>query len=67
MLVLSRKTGERIQIGDEINVTVVEIRGSKVRLGFTAPNEVPIHREEVYLRVKNEPAVCAPEHGRCPR
>jgi carbon storage regulator len=51
MLVLSRKRGERIVIGQNIELTVVEVRGGKVRLGFTAPSGVPIHREEVYRRI----------------
>ena len=48
MLVLSRKKKESIIIGDGIVLTVIEIRGDKVRLGFEAPKEVPIHRQEVY-------------------
>ena len=52
MLVLTRKVGEQIFIGEDIRVTVVGIRGEKVRLGFTAPDEVPIHREEVYRRIR---------------
>jgi len=48
MLVLSRKKNESIVINNDIIVTVVEIRGDKVRLGIVAPKEVPVHREEVY-------------------
>jgi carbon storage regulator len=48
MLVLSRKKNESIVINNDIVVTVVEIRGDKVRLGIVAPKEVPVHREEVY-------------------
>ncbi len=55
MLVLSRKQGERIMIGDNIEVTIVEIRGDRVKLGFVGPNKVPIHREEVFRRIKQEP------------
>ncbi len=51
MLVLTRKQGERIVIGDNIEIVVTEVSGSKVRLGFVAPKEVAIHREEVYRRV----------------
>ena len=47
MLVLSRKRDERIVIGDIIVITVVEVRGDKVRLGIEAPSEVPVHRQEV--------------------
>lgn len=48
MLVLTRKTAESIQIGDEISITVLEVRGNQVRLGIDAPREVPVHRREVY-------------------
>jgi carbon storage regulator len=51
MLVLSRKKDERIMIGENIEVTVVEIRGDRVKLGFVGPSEVPIHREEVFRRI----------------
>lgn len=47
MLVLTRKRGERVIIGDNITVEVVEVRGDKVRLGFVAPKEVSVHRQEV--------------------
>ena len=52
MLVLSRKNNESIVINDRIVVTVVEIRGDKVRLGIEAPKEVPVHRREVYDAIK---------------
>ena len=52
MLVLERKTNESVYIGDNIHVTVVEIRGDKVRLGFDAPREIPIHRDEIYQRIQ---------------
>ena len=53
MLVLSRQKGESIRIGD-IQVTVVEIRGGKVRLGVEAPLDVPVHREEVWVAIQKE-------------
>ena len=56
MLVLSRKQGERIQIADAITLTVLSVRGGTVRLGFVAPSNVPIHREEVYRRIDAERA-----------
>jgi carbon storage regulator len=56
MLVLSRKKDESIIINDNIVVTVVDIRGDKVRLGFDAPKEVPIHRREVYEAIKRSEA-----------
>ena len=54
MLILSRKIGEEICIGDTVELTVLEVRGGKVRLGFSAPAEVTIHREEVFRRVMRE-------------
>ncbi|MBT5468618.1 carbon storage regulator CsrA [Candidatus Peregrinibacteria bacterium] len=55
MLVLSRHRGESIIIGDDgIVITVVEIRGDKVRLGIVAPKEVPVHRQEVYDKIQKE-------------
>ena len=51
MLTLTRSVGETIRIGDDIEVHVVEVRGGTVRLGFKAPREVPIHREEVYRQI----------------
>ena len=54
MLVLSRQRDETIMIGDEIEVTVVDIRGDKVRLGISAPKEIAVHRKEVYEAIKRE-------------
>lgn len=54
MLVLSRQRDETIMIGDDIEITVVDIRGEKVRLGITAPNAIPVHRKEVYDAIKRE-------------
>lgn len=54
MLVLSRQKDESIYIGDDIILTVVDIRGDKVRLGIKAPSSVPVHREEVYLAIQKE-------------
>ena len=54
MLVLSRQRDQTIMIGDDIEITVVDIRGDKVRLGITAPKSVPVHRKEVYEAIKKE-------------
>jgi carbon storage regulator len=54
MLVLSRQRDESIMIGDSIVVTIVDIRGDKVRLGISAPAEVPVHRQEVYEAIQRE-------------
>ena len=56
MLVLSRKKNESIKIADNITITVVEIRGDKVRLGIEAPREVPVHRQEVHEAIQREKA-----------
>jgi len=69
MLVLSRKKDESIIINDHIRVTVVEIRGDKVRLGIDAPKDVSVHRREVYEAIQSQkahdesPKVVAPENG----
>jgi len=57
MLVLSRKRDERIMIGDEISLLVVDIRGDKVRLGIEAPSDVSVHRKEVYEAIQREQAL----------
>jgi len=54
MLVLSRKAGEQIVINDTITVTIVEIRGDKVRIGIEAPADVAVHRQEVWDAIKSE-------------
>ncbi len=54
MLVLSRQKDETIVIGDDIEITIVDVRGDKVRLGITAPKEIPVHRREVYDAIQRE-------------
>ena len=54
MLVLSRHRDESIMIGDDVVITIVDIRGDKVRLGIKAPQEIPVHRQEVYDAIKRE-------------
>jgi carbon storage regulator len=54
MLVLSRQRDESIMIGDKVIITIVDIRGDKVRLGIEAPQEVPVHRQEVYDAIKRD-------------
>lgn len=54
MLVLSRKKDEKIIIGDNIEILVIEVRGDTVRLGITAPRDISIHREEVYNKIQEE-------------
>ena len=54
MLVLSRQKDESIMIGDDVEITIVDVRGDKVRLGITAPKEIPVHRMEVYQAIQRE-------------
>jgi len=54
MLVLTRKSGEVIRIGEDIKVVIVEVKDNQVKLGIQAPNACPVHREEVYLRIQDE-------------
>ena len=54
MLVLSRQKDESIMIGDDVEITIVDVRGDKVRLGITAPKEIPVHRMEVYEAIQRE-------------
>jgi len=67
MLVLSRQRDETIMIGDDIEITIVDIRGEKVRLGINAPAHVPVHRKEVYEAIKREDQAAQaqgqPAHG----
>ncbi len=54
MLILTRRVGESLMIGDDINVTVLSIRGNQVRIGVSAPKDVSVHREEIYERIQHE-------------
>lgn len=66
MLVLSRQRDETIIIGDNIQVTVVDIRGEKVRLGIAAPPHIPVHRKEVYEAIQRENQAQADAEGKAP-
>lgn len=59
MLILTRRPTETVMIGDDITVTVLEVRGNQVRIGINAPKSVGVHREEIYERIKQEQKAAA--------
>ncbi len=63
MLVITRKSGERINVGDDVTITVLDVNGSTVRLGIEAPTSIPVHRHEIWLAVQAENRAAA-EAGR---
>ena len=54
MLILSRKMGETLRVGNDIKITILELQGNQVRIGIEAPREVEVHREEIYQRIQTE-------------
>lgn len=63
MLVLSRQKNESIMIDDDVEITIVDVRGDKVRLGITAPKKISVHRKEVYEAIQREKAEAGKEHN----
>ena len=66
MLVLTRKLGENIRIGDAVKITVLEVRSGQVKLGIEAPPEVKVHREEIYARIQEENRKAAAQRAQAP-
>lgn len=60
MLILTRRIGETLMVGDDISITVLNVKGNQVRIGVNAPKEVPVHREEIYERIRKEREAQAP-------
>jgi carbon storage regulator len=56
MLILTRRAGETVMIGNDVTITVLGVKGNQVRIGINAPKDVPVHREEIYERIQSEKA-----------
>ncbi len=63
MLILTRRVGETVMIGDEVTVTVLGVKGNQVRIGVNAPKTVAVHREEIFERIKREQEGVSPDAG----
>jgi len=63
MLILSRKQGEQLRIGEDITITVLQVRSGQVRIGINAPRDISVHREEIYQRIRADEDVRIPAAG----
>ncbi len=64
MLILTRRVGESIKVGDDVTVRVLEVKGNQIRVGVAAPKSIAVHREEIYERIKLEQKSNATERGK---
>ncbi|MBT8084468.1 MAG: carbon storage regulator CsrA [Woeseia sp.] len=63
MLILTRRAGETVMIGNDVSITVLGVKGNQVRIGINAPRDVAVHREEIFERIKNEKAAAESKSG----
>jgi carbon storage regulator len=66
MLILTRRISEALMIGDDVSITVLDVKGNQVRLGIEAPRSIAVHREEIYRRIKREQAGGGAQHEQTP-
>ncbi|WP_444946660.1 carbon storage regulator CsrA [Microbulbifer sp. VTAC004] len=62
MLILKRRTGENLRIGTSVSITVLEVKGNQVKIGIHAPKSLPVHREEIYVRIEREQKISNGRH-----